>query len=95
MRIEVTSELMHEDSPHPWRPRMSTWGISARLTKHGAAGDVAPSGHLERVDGRVGLVGGEDVARETSWRWRFGTSTPMADFPGMGARMRTSGDAIA
>jgi hypothetical protein len=31
----------------------------------------------------------------TSWRVRFGTSTPMADLPGIGARMRTSGDAMA
>ena len=32
---------------------------------------------------------------DTSWRVRFGTSTPMADLPGMGARMRTSGEAMA
>ena len=31
----------------------------------------------------------------TSWRCRFGTSTPIALRPGIGARMRTSGDAIA
>ena len=31
----------------------------------------------------------------TSWRRRLGTSTPMADLPGMGARMRTSGEAMA
>ncbi len=31
----------------------------------------------------------------TSWRCLFGTSTPIALRPGIGARMRTSGLAIA
>ena len=33
--------------------------------------------------------------RLTSWRVWFGTSTPIAERPGIGARMRTSVAAIA
>ena len=33
--------------------------------------------------------------RATNWRREFGTSTPIADLPGIGAKIRTSVAAIA
>ena len=72
-------------------------GISARFA---ITARPAMSRPIATSSGCVAAVGRDSLdsrmsRSETSWRVRFGTSTPMADLPGMGARMRTSGDAIA
>ena len=94
-RIDVISELMHDDLPAPVAPAMRTWGISARLA---STGRPAMSRPRATSRGWVALAASAEVRMSpsrTSWRALFGTSTPMADRPGMGARMRTSADAMA
>ena len=59
----MISELMQDDLPAPVAPAMSRWGIVARFISTGLAVDVAAHGHLERVGGPAGLLGGEDVAQ--------------------------------
>ena len=95
MRIDVISELMHDDLPAPVAPEMRTCGICARLTRTARPAMSRPSA---TSSGCVAWCASSDVRMspsETSCRCRFGTSTPIADLPGIGARMRTSGDAIA
>ena len=55
MRIEVMTELMHDDLPAPVAPAISRCGISARFTITGAPGDVPAEGDLERMGGPLGL----------------------------------------
>ena len=95
MSSEVTSELMQLLLPAPVAPAMSTCGSVARsiITER-------PSMSRPRPTARVGCdacaSGAERTSpRVTSSRCLFGTSTPIALRPGIGARMRTSGDAIA
>ena len=90
-------ELMQDDFPEPVAPEMRTWGISARLAMTARPAMSRPiatsSGWLVGV--RRASLESRMSRSATSWRVRLGTSTPMADLPGMGARMRTSGDAMA
>jgi hypothetical protein len=70
-------------------------GHLRQVDHDGPTGDVPPKCNLQ---GMVGLGASGDARTSpnaTSSRRRFGTSTPMADLPGIGARMRTSGEAIA
>ena len=62
---------------------------------HRAAGDVPAEGDLERVGRAPGLERLEHAAEGDELPVRFGTSTPIAERPGIGARMRTSGEAMA
>ena len=95
MRIDVSSELMHDDLPAPVAPAMRTWGIVARLARIGLPAMSRPTA---TSSGWVALRA-SSLARMsptvTSCLRLLGTSTPMACLPGMGARMRTSGVAIA
>ena len=90
-------EFMHDDLPDPVAPEMRMCGISARLATTARPAMSRPmatsSGWVVGVT-RVSLAS-RMSRRATSWRVRLGTSTPMADLPGIGARMRTSGEAMA
>ena len=93
--IEVISELMHDDFPAPVAPEIRMWGMSARFSITGRPAMSRPSATSR---GWVALRASSVASTSpnvTSWRSRLGTSMPMADLPGMGARMRTSGDAMA
>ena len=97
IRMLVISELMQLDLPAPVAPAMSRWGIVARLTLNGRPAMSRPRPDLQGVD-RAGLAPSSATRmspRFTNWRWRFGTSTPMALRPGIGAMIRTSGLAMA
>ena len=59
---------------------------------HGPARDVAPEPDLERVRAALASFDARMSPSVTSWRCLFGTSTPIALRPGIGARMRTSAD---
>ena len=89
------SELMQLDLPAPVAPAIRMWGISARLARMARPAMSRPmatsSGWVAR------WASGDDrmSPRATSCRCRLGTSTPMADRPGIGARIRTSADAMA
>ena len=89
-------QLMPLDLPAPVAPAMSRWGVVARLRNTGPAGDVLADGDVERVGGlaRPRATAGCRPAPPAGGVW-LGTSTPMAERPGMGARMRTSVAAIA
>jgi len=88
-------ELMHDDLPEPVAPEMRMWGISARFTM---TARPAMSRPIATSSGWVAACASRDsrMSRSaTSCRVRLGTSTPIADLPGIGARMRTSGEAMA
>ena len=95
MRIDVSSELRHDDLPAPVAPAMRMWGILAR-----SAITARPlmSRPMATSSGLVAALASGEARMSptaTSWRLSLGTSTPMACLPGMGARMRTSAAAIA
>jgi hypothetical protein len=95
MMIEEIMPLSVTDLPDPVAPDTSRWGMVARLTIAGLARDVDTEGDAQRV--RVGWASSERrmSPRVIRSRCRFGTSTPIADLPGIGATMRTSGAASA
>ena len=88
-------EFMHDDLPEPVAPEMRMWGISARLDMTARPAMSRPIATSSGCDAERASLDSRMSRSETSWRLRLGTSTPMADLPGMGARMRTSGDAMA
>ena len=90
-------EFMQDDFPEPVEPEMRMCGISARFAITARPAMSRPMATSSGWVVVVFLASGESrMSRsDTSCRVRFGTSTPMADLPGMGARMRTSGDAMA
>ena len=85
---------MHDDLPEPVAPAMSRCGISARFT-------VTDLPEMSRPRATSsGCAAACSVSTSTSptvtiWRTWFGTSMPIAERPGIGARMRTSGVARA
>ena len=94
-RMDVTNVLIRLDLPAPVAPAISRCGISARFTR-----TERPCTSLPRATNRD-LVSSR-ASREdrtspsiTKSRTLFGTSTPIADFPGIGAMIRTSGVARA
>ena len=93
--IEEMIELMQEDLPAPVAPAMRMWGISARLTMTGRPAMSRPRATSRGWTARRASMLERTSPSVTSWRCWFGTSTPIAERPGMGARMRTSGEAIA
>ena len=80
---------MQPDLPEPVVPAISRCGIRARSVHDRVPGDV-----LARARPSSGLaVAGqvvEDVAQRDEFGEWFGTSTPTACLPGIGARMRIS-----
>ena len=55
MRIEVITELMHDDLPAPVAPAIKRCGISARFTITGRPAMSLPEGDLEGMGGSLGL----------------------------------------
>ena len=95
MSSDVMMQLMPLDLPAPVVPAMSRCGVVARLRN-----TDRPAMSLPTATSRGWLAtfaSGEVMMspRATSWRVWLGTSTPIAERPGMGARMRTSTAAIA
>ena len=83
------------DLPAPVAPAISRCGIVARFTIC-----ASPWMFLPRAtsSGWVEAFAAFDRRMSpsiTKSRWRLGTSMPIADFPGIGAMMRTSGVASA
>ena len=74
---------MHTDLPLPVAPAMSRWGILVRSPMTGWPLTSAPSATLRRLR-RSTNAGDLTVSfRLTSCAALFGTSTPIADLPGM------------
>ena len=92
---EVMSELMHDDLPAPVAPAMRTWGMVARLASTARPLMSRPTATSSGWLARRASSEPRMSPRATTWRLALGTSTPMAWRPGMGARMRTSGEAMA
>ncbi len=91
----MISELMHDDFPAPVAPAMRMCGMVARFSRTGRPAMSRPRATSR---GWVAAWASAEVRmspRATSWRCWLGTSTPMADRPGMGARIRTSAAAMA
>ena len=89
-------QLTRLDFPAPVAPAISTCGIVGQVHHLRAAVDVLAERHGQRV-GRLASPPSIGGCRRAS-RSRgalFGTSTPIADLPGIGAMMRTSGVASA
>ena len=88
-------QLMPLDLPAPVAPAISMWGVVARSRNTALPAMSLP---MATSSGLVALAASGELRRSpsaTSWRWWLGTSTPIAERPGMGARMRTSTAAIA
>ena len=92
---DVTSELMHEDLPEPVAPAIRTWGISAKLVITGRPAMSRPRATSRGCVARRASSVARMSPSQTTSRCLLGTSTPIAERPGMGARMRTSGEAMA
>ena len=88
-------EFMQDDFPDPVAPEMRMWGISARFSMTARPAMSRPIATWRGWAASLPSLESRMSRSATSWRVRFGTSTPMADLPGMGARMRTSGEAMA
>ena len=95
MRIEVITELMHDDLPAPVAPAISRCGISARFTITGRPAMSLPNATSSGCVDLWASIDCSTLPRVTSCLSRLGTSTPIADRPGIGARIRTSGEAMA
>ena len=92
---EVMSELMHDDLPAPVAPAMSRWGMVERFssTERPLMSRPMPTSRGWRALAASGEV--RMSPRATTTRSSLGTSMPMACWPGMGARIRTSAAASA
>ena len=93
--IDVSIELRQLDLPAPVAPAMRTWGMAARFIMMDRPLMSRPiatsSGWVARRASSVRRMS----PSATIWRRLLGTSTPMACLPGIGARIRTSGVAMA
>ena len=88
-------ELMQEDFPAPVAPAINTCGSCSRSSISGRPEMSSPRPTVKGA--RVREASAEDSTSPsvTKRRSRLGTSTPMADRPGIGASRRTSGVASA
>jgi hypothetical protein len=91
----VISELRPTDFPEPVAPAMRRCGIFVRSARKTSPSMDLPIGRGRVISVSRNLAVPMTSRRRTSSRLRFGISTPMADFPGMGANMRTPDAAIA
>ena len=95
MMIDVMIELRQLDLPAPVAPAMRRWGMVARFIITALPLMSRPTATSSGWLARRASADRRMSPSATIWRSVFGTSMPMAWRPGMGARMRTSGDAIA
>ena len=94
--IDVTIELMQLDLPAPVAPAMSTCGNVVTSSIIDLPAMSRPSPTRSPVDVFAAASGAESTSPSvTITRSLFGTSTPIALRPGIGARIRTSSDAMA
>ncbi len=91
----MISELMQLDFPAPVAPAIRMWGISARLAMTARPAMSRPMATSRGWRASWASAEHRMSPSATSWRCLLGTSTPIAERPGMGARMRTSADAMA
>ena len=91
----MISELRQLDLPAPVAPAMSTWGMAARFIMMERPLMSRPIPTSSGWEARRASSLTRMSPSATIWRRALGTSTPMACLPGMGARMRTSGVAMA
>ena len=87
--------LMQLDLPAPVAPAMRTCGNVARLASTDLPAMSRPIPTSSGCTARFASSVARMSPRVTIGRSRFGTSTPIALRPGIGARMRTSWLAIA
>ena len=83
------------DLPAPVAPAISRCGVVARSRNTDLPAMSLP---IATSSGPVSSLASGDTIRSpsaTSWRVWLGTSTPIAERPGIGARMRTSTAAMA
>ena len=88
-------QLMQLDLPAPVAPATSRWGIVARFIMTARPAMSRPTATSSGCTAFLASGAARMSPRDTRCRLWLGTSTPMADRPGMGARIRTSGDAMA
>jgi len=88
-RRDVMIEFMQTDLPDPVAPAISRWGIFARSETSGLPDTSRPSaiGSSAFASTQSSLSSSSRIP--TGVGCMFGTSTPTAAFPGMGASMRT------
>ena len=91
----MISELRQLDLPAPVWPAMRMWGIVARFIITALPVMSRPTATSRGWAARRASVLARMSPRATIWRTSLGTSTPIACLPGIGARMRTSGVAMA
>ena len=95
MSSDVMMQLMPLDLPAPVAPAMSRWGVVARLRNTARPAMSLPMATSSGCVAWRASVEARMSPSETSWRVWLGTSMPMAERPGIGARMRTSVAAMA
>ena len=82
-------ELMQTDLPEPVVPAISRWGIFARSATVTSPAISRPSATVRRLLAVWNALLAISSRIFTVEVFRFGTSTPTAAFPGIGASMRT------
>ena len=92
---EISIELMKLDLPEPVDPATNRCGIFARFHEMYSPSMSLPNAITSgwwsaRVDGSVSTSASRTISLST-----FGTSTPTADLPGIGASIRTLSVATA
>ncbi len=92
---DVTNVLIRLDFPAPVAPAINRWGISARFTSTERPCTSFPSATCSGLVESRAAFEPRTSPSITKSRTLFGTSTPIADLPGIGAMMRTSGVASA
>ncbi len=88
-------QLMPLDLPAPVAPAMSMCGVDARSRNTAFPAMSLPIATSSVLEADCASADERRSPSATSCRWWFGTSTPIAERPGIGARMRTSVAAIA
>ncbi len=95
MRTDVTKQLMRLDFPAPVAPAMRMCGILPRFTICARPCTSFPRATESGWRSSLATFERRMSPSITKSRTLLGTSTPIADFPGIGAMMRTSGVASA
>ena len=94
-RTDTSNEFRHEDLPAPVAPAMRMCGILARLATTYPPSMSLPSATTSGWWLAAAARERSTSPRATSSRSLLGISTPTALLPGIGLRIRTSGDLTA